>query len=86
MTYATASTSARPSFIDGVTNADLAATILRVSMGGLFLAHAGALLHKSPEGQSSPFRGRTYPLASVMGVPSAVKPFRTATRTWNSAT
>ena len=45
-----------------------------------------ALLHKSPECQSSPFPGRTYPLASVTGVPSAVKPFRTATRTWNSAT
>ena len=41
MTYATASASARPSLIDGVTNADLAATILRVSMGVLFLAHAG---------------------------------------------
>ena len=44
MTYATPSTSARPSLIDGVTNADLAATILRVSMGVLFLAHAGLKL------------------------------------------
>ena len=44
MTYATASTSARPSLIDGVANADLAATILRVSMGVLFLAHAGLKL------------------------------------------
>ena len=44
MTYATASTSARPSLIDGVTNADLAATVLRVSMGILFLAHAGLKL------------------------------------------
>ena len=49
-------------------------------------AAAGALLHKSPEGQSSPSPRRIYPLASVMGVPSAVKPLRTATRTWNSAT
>ena len=44
MTYATASTSARPSLVEGVTNADLAATILRVSMGVLFLAHAGLKL------------------------------------------
>src|SRR5690606_24992483 len=43
MTYATAST-ARPSFVSGLTNADLAATILRVSMGVLFLAHAGLKL------------------------------------------
>ena len=46
----------------------------------------GALLHKSSDSRSFPFPGRTYPLASVMGVPSAVKPFRTATRTWTSAT
>ena len=44
MTYATASTSVRPSLVEGVTNADLAATILRVSMGVLFLAHAGLKL------------------------------------------
>lgn len=44
MTYATASASARSSLVDGVTNADLAATILRVSMGVLFLAHAGLKL------------------------------------------
>lgn len=44
MTYATASIPARHSLIDGVTNADLAATILRVSMGILFLAHAGLKL------------------------------------------
>mgnify|MGYP003382702935 CR=1 FL=1 len=45
-----------------------------------------ALLHKSPESWTSPFPGQTYPVTSVMGVPSAVKPFKTATRTWNSAT
>lgn len=39
MTYATAQAPARPSLIEGVTNADLAATILRVTMGILFLAH-----------------------------------------------
>lgn len=44
MSYATASNSARPSLVDGVTNADLAATILRVSLGVLFLAHAGLKL------------------------------------------
>ena len=44
MSYATAPASARPSIVDGVTNADLAATILRVSMGVLFLAHAGLKL------------------------------------------
>jgi len=45
-----------------------------------------ALLHKSGGGRRSPFPGQTYPATSVMGVPSAVKPFKTATRTWNSAT
>lgn len=45
-----------------------------------------ALLHKSVEGRTPPFPGQTYPASSVMGVPSAVKLFRTATLTWNSAT
>jgi putative oxidoreductase len=40
MTYATSAYAARPALISGVANADLAATILRVSMGVLFLAHA----------------------------------------------
>lgn len=44
MTYATVQHTARPSLLDGVTNADLAATILRISMGILFLAHAGLKL------------------------------------------
>lgn len=39
MTYATVQKSTRPTFIEGVSNADLAATILRASMGVLFLAH-----------------------------------------------
>jgi len=30
--------------------------------------------------------GQTYPTTSVTGMPSAVKPLRMATRTWNSAT
>ena len=45
-----------------------------------------ALLHKLGDGRASPFPGQTYPATSVTGVPSAVKPFRTATRSWNSAT
>jgi putative oxidoreductase len=44
MTYATVQITARPSLLAGVANADLAATILRVSMGMLFLAHAGLKL------------------------------------------
>jgi putative oxidoreductase len=44
MTYAPAQAAPRPSLVEGVANADLAATILRVSMGALFLAHAGLKL------------------------------------------
>lgn len=44
MTYATPSTTPQSSLIAGVANADLAATLLRVSLGGLFLAHAGLKL------------------------------------------
>jgi hypothetical protein len=47
---------------------------------------AMALLHKSGDGWASPFRGQTYPATSVTGVPSAVKPFRAATRICASAT
>jgi hypothetical protein len=38
-------------------------------------------LHKSAYERTSPFPGQTYPVTSVVGVPSAVKPLRTATRT-----
>lgn len=38
------------------------------------------------EVRTSPFPGQTYPATSVMGVPRAVNPLRTAIRTWNSAT
>jgi hypothetical protein len=41
---------------------------------------AEALLHKSADGQATPFPGDTYPTALVTGMPSAVKPFMTATR------
>jgi hypothetical protein len=47
---------------------------------------ARSLLRKSPDGRGFPFAGRTHPTASVTGMPSAVKAFSTATRTWNSAT
>ena len=50
------------------------------------LLYQPALLYKSVEGRTPPFPGQTYPASSVMGVPSAVKLFRTATLTWNSAT
>ena len=46
----------------------------------------GALLHKSAAERTSPFPGQTYPATSVVGVPRAVKPLRTATRIWTSAT
>jgi hypothetical protein len=55
---------------------------VRLRVDGL----SGALLRKSPDGRGSPFPGQTHPTASVTGMPSAVKPFSTATRTWNSAT
>jgi hypothetical protein len=35
-----------------------------------------ALLHRSGDRRACPFPGQTYPAASVIGVPSAVKPFR----------
>ena len=41
-----------------------------------------ALLHKSADGGTSPYPGQTYPATFVTGMPSAVKPFRTATRIW----
>ena len=44
MTYAAPYTPAKLALIDGIANTDLAATILRVSTGVLFLAHAGLKL------------------------------------------
>jgi len=61
------------------------AAILHDNKIGTYIPE-GALLHKSADGRGSPFLEQTYPTVSVMGVPSAVKPFRTATRIWNSAT
>lgn len=50
------------------------------------VALSWALLRKSAAERASPFPGQSYPATSVMGMPSAVKPFRTETLTWNSAT
>lgn len=36
--------------------------------------------------RNPPFPGQTYPAATVIGMPSAVKRLRTATRIWTSAT
>ena len=44
------------------------------------------LLHKAFDGRAVPAVRQTYPTTFVTGMPRAVKPFRTATRTWNSAT
>ena len=53
---------------------------------GFLFNTTGAQLHNSTEGRMSAFPGRTYPKTSVTGMPSALKPFRTATPIWNSAT
>jgi hypothetical protein len=45
-----------------------------------------ALLHKSPDCRTFPIPEQTYRTTYVTGMPMAVKPFRTATLTWNSAT
>lgn len=75
MAYANASgsASARPSLIDGFTNADLAATILRFSMGVLVLAHAGLKLFVfTPAGTAGYFAslGLPGPLATSSSRPS----------------
>jgi hypothetical protein len=43
-----------------------------------------ALLHKLTDAQGFHFFGGVYSLTSVMVTQYAVKPFRTATRIWNS--
>ncbi|MBL3706096.1 hypothetical protein GI582_25790 [Sulfitobacter sp. BDSS02] len=48
-----------------VTNSDLAADLQ-------IRKYYPALLHKRADGRGSPFPGRTYPTASVTGMPSAV--------------
>ena len=69
MTYATVNDTARPSLFAGVANADLAATILRVSMGVLFLVHGGLKLFVfTPAGTAGYFAslGLPEPLAYLV--------------------
>ena len=62
MTYATSTVSSRPALVSGVSNADLAATILRVSTGGLFLAHAWLKLAVfTPAGTAAFFESLGFP-------------------------
>lgn len=62
MTYAPSVNTARPALISGVANADLAATILRVSMGVLFLAHAWLkLVIFTPAGTAGFFESLGFP-------------------------
>ncbi len=62
MTYATSANTAQPSLIAGVSNADLAATILRVSLGVLFLAHAWLKLAVfTPAGTAAFFESLGFP-------------------------
>lgn len=69
MSYATAQSASRPSLLEGVANADLAASILRVSMGILFIAHAGLKLFVfTPAGTAAYFAslGLPGPLAYLV--------------------
>ena len=62
MTYATSVDTSRPALVSGVSNADLAATILRVSMGVLFLAHAWLKLAIfTPAGTAAFFESLGFP-------------------------
>ena len=72
---------------NGQQRAELAEiAVLKKEIAKLKAERDMTLLHKSGDGRGSPFPGRTYPTASVTGMPSAVYPFRTAIRTWSSAT
>jgi len=62
MTHETSTNTARPALIAGVANADLAATILRVSTGILFLAHAWLKLAIfTPAGTAAFFESLGFP-------------------------
>lgn len=62
MTYATSVETSRPALVSGASNADLAATILRVSMGVLFLAHAWLKLAIfTPAGTAAFFESLGFP-------------------------
>lgn len=69
MTHVTTRSTARASLAQGASNADLAATILRVSTGILFLAHAGLKLFVfTPAGTAAYFAslGLPGPLAYLV--------------------
>jgi putative oxidoreductase len=62
MAYVPAQSPAQPSLIDGVSNSHLAATILRVSMGVLFLAHTWLKLAIfTPAGTAAFFESLGFP-------------------------
>ena len=69
MSFAIAPSATRSTVIDGIANADLAATILRISTGTLFLAHAGLTLFVfTPAGTAAYFAslGLPGPLAYLV--------------------
>lgn len=62
MTYATSVEAGRPALVSGVANADLAAAMLRISMGVLFLAHAWLKLAIfTPAGTAAFFESLGFP-------------------------
>ena len=69
-----------------VRRSDLYVQGTEVNGVAIHLPRTKALLHKSGADQSSPFPGRTYPMASVTGTPRAVERLSTAMRIWISAT
>lgn len=65
MTNTAFHTAPRTSLVPGIANADLAATLLRVTLGGLFLAHSGLKLFVfSPAGTAGYF--------ASLGLPGAL--------------
>lgn len=62
MTYANSSATTRPGLLATVSNADLAATVLRVSLGVLFLAHGWLkLVVFTPAGAAGYFESLGFP-------------------------
>ena len=62
MTYAASTLPAQRSLVAGISNVDLAATILRVSMGILFLAHTWLkLVIFTPAGTAAYFESLGFP-------------------------
>ena len=62
MTYANSSATTRPGLLAQVSNADLAATVLRVSLGVLFLAHGWLkLVVFTPAGAAGYFESLGFP-------------------------